>query len=47
MRQMDEKAAAAEKRERMQVLLDKVLGEAKAQRINELDFIRFLKKART
>jgi len=47
VRQMDEKAAAEEKKQRMQVLLDKVLGEAKAQRIDERDFIRFLKMGRT
>lgn len=47
VRQMDEKAAAAEKKERMQLLLDKVLGEARAQRIDEQDFIRFLKSGKT
>jgi hypothetical protein len=29
------------------MLLDKVLGEARAHRIDEQDFIRFLKIART
>jgi GntR family transcriptional regulator len=47
VRQKDEKAAAAERKERMQLLLDKVLGEARAQRIDEQDFIRFLKLGKT
>jgi DNA-binding transcriptional regulator YhcF (GntR family) len=47
VRQMDEKAAAAEKQERMRLLLDKVLGEARAQRIDEQDFIRFLKMGKS
>jgi GntR family transcriptional regulator len=47
VRQMDEKAAAAEKKQRMQLLFDKVLGEARAQRIDEQDFIRFLRFGKT
>lgn len=43
VRPLDEKAAAADKKARMQQLFDKVLGEARAQRIDEGDFIRFMK----
>ncbi len=43
VRPLNEEAAAAEKKERMQQLFDKVLGEIRAQRIDERDFIRFLK----
>jgi GntR family transcriptional regulator len=43
VRQMDEKAAAAEKKARMQQLYMKLLGEARAQRIDEADFIKFMK----
>jgi GntR family transcriptional regulator len=42
-RHLDAGAAAAEKQARMQKLLDKVLHEAREQRIDERDFIRFLK----
>lgn len=43
VRPQSEAAAAAEKRERMQRLFDKVLGEVRAQRIDEQEFIRFMK----
>ena len=43
VRQLDEKAAAAEKKARIQQLYEKLLGEARAQRIDEADFIRFMK----
>lgn len=44
VRPLDKKAAAAEKTARMQRLFEKVLGEAKAQQIDEADFIRFMKQ---
>jgi GntR family transcriptional regulator len=43
VRLMDKEAAAAEKKERMQELLDRMLGEVRAQRIDEQEFIRFMK----
>jgi GntR family transcriptional regulator len=43
VRLVDKEAAAAEKRERMQDLLDRMLGEVRAQRIDEQEFIRFMK----
>lgn len=36
-------AAAAEKKARMQQLFEKLLGEAKAQRIDAAEFVRFVK----
>jgi GntR family transcriptional regulator len=43
VRQLDAAAAAAEKKARMQQLFDRLVGEAKAQRIDEREFLRFLK----
>lgn len=43
VRHQSAEAAAAEKKARMQQLFDKVVGEAKAQRIDEREFLRFLK----
>lgn len=43
VRPLDEEAAAAEKKMRMQQLFEKLLGEARAQRIDEQEFIRFLR----
>ena len=43
IRHLDAKAAAAEKKARLQQLYEKLLGEAKAQRIDEADLIRFVK----
>jgi GntR family transcriptional regulator len=43
VRPLSEEAAAAEKKARMQRLFEKLLGEAKAHRIDEADFVRFVK----
>jgi GntR family transcriptional regulator len=43
VRQLDERAAAIEKKARMQRFYEKLLGEAKAQRIDEADLIRYVK----
>lgn len=43
IRHLDEKAVAAEKKARMQQLYEKLLDEAKARRIDEADFIRYVK----
>jgi len=44
VRPLDEEAAAAERKARMQQLFDKLLGEAKAHRIDEADFLRFVRQ---
>jgi len=43
VRQQSRQAAAAEKKARMQQLFDKLLGEARAQKIDERELLRFLK----
>jgi GntR family transcriptional regulator len=43
VRPMNEKAAAAAKQARMRDFFKQMLGEAKAQRIDERDFLEFLK----
>ena len=43
VRQVDEKAAAVQKTARMQQFYERLLKEAKAQRIDEADLIRYVK----
>jgi GntR family transcriptional regulator len=43
VRPLSEEAAAAEKKARMQQLFEKLLGEAKAYRIDEADLVQFVK----
>jgi GntR family transcriptional regulator len=43
VRPLSKEAAAAEKKARMQQLFEKLLGEAKAQHIDEAEFVRFVK----
>lgn len=43
VRQVDRKATEAEKKQRMQKLYEKLLGEAREHHIAEADFIRFVK----
>ena len=43
VRHQSEEAATARKQARMQQLFDKLLGEAKAHRIDEADLVRFVK----
>lgn len=48
VRPLDEKADAAEKKARMQQLVDKMLGEARESRIKEHELLQFLRlKGRT
>jgi GntR family transcriptional regulator len=47
VRPVDEKAAAAAKRASMQELWTRMLGEAKARRIDAQDFLDFVKKRAT
>lgn len=43
VRPVDEEVAAAEKKARMQQLFDRLVGEARAQRIDERELLQFLK----
>jgi GntR family transcriptional regulator len=43
IRQLDARAAAADKKARMQQLYEKLVGEAKAHRIDEADLLRYVK----
>jgi GntR family transcriptional regulator len=43
VRQLNDEAAAAEKKARLQQLYERLVGEAKAQKIDEADLIQFVK----